>query len=196
VDQDFALVVYNAQSITNQPSLCTSTLNATTVNLNAAGTKSKTVSVKPCNTSCAWTAVSNDPFITITAGTNGIGRGTVRYTVAGNTNTAPLTGTMTIAGQTVTVNQAAGGCTYKLSPAIAKFKAEGGLKTVKVKTRFPDCTWTAVSNDLFITITSGTNGVGNGAVSCFVAANTSSLALTGTVTVAGQTFTVIQSAGP
>jgi hypothetical protein len=196
VDQDFALVVYNAQSITNQPSLCTSTLNATTVNLNAAGTKSKTVSVKPCNASCAWTAVSNDPFITITAGTNGIGRGTVRYTVAGNTNTAPLTGTMTIAGQTVTVNQAAGGCTYKLSPATAKFKAEGGLKTVKVKTRFPDCTWTAVSNDPFITITSGTNGVGNGAVSCFVAANTSSLALTGTVTVAGQTFTVIQSAGP
>jgi hypothetical protein len=196
VNQDFALVVYNARSITNQPSLCSFVLNATTVNLNAAGTKSKTVSVKPCSASCAWTAVSNDPFITITSGTNGTGNGTVRYTVPGNTNTVPLVGTMTIAGQTVTINQAGGGCTNKLSPASAKFKAAGGSKTVKIRTKYPDCTWTAESNDPFITITSATNGVGKGAVSYTVATNTSSLVLTGTVTVAGQTFTVIQSAGP
>jgi hypothetical protein len=196
VDQDFALVVYNAQSITNQPTLCTFTLNTTTVNLNAVGTKSKSVNIKSCNASCAWTAVSNDPFITITAGTNGVGRGTVRYTVPGNTNTAPLTGTMTIAGQTVTINQAAGGCTNKLSPASAKFKAAGGSKTVKVKTKYPDCTWTAVSNDSFITITSATNGVGNGAVSYAVAPNSTSTIVTGTMIIADDTFTVIQSAGP
>ena len=60
--------------------------------------------------------MSNDPFITITSGSSGTGNGKVDYTVPGNTNTTALTGTMTIAGQTFTVNQAAGGCTFKLSP--------------------------------------------------------------------------------
>jgi hypothetical protein len=196
MDQDFALVVYNGQSITNQPNVCTFTLNSTSVTLGAQGTKSGTVSVKPCNASCLWTAVSNDPFITITSGTNGVGNGKVRYTVPGNTNTVPLTGTMMIAGQTVTINQAAGGCTYRLSPATAKFKAAGGSKTVKVKTRFPDCGWTSVSNDPFITITSGTNGVGNGVVFYTVAPNTNTVPLSGAMTIAGETYSVTESAAP
>jgi hypothetical protein len=196
VDQDFALVVYNAQSTTNQPNVCTFTLNSTNVNLGAQGTKAGTVSVKPCNAGCSWTAVSNDPFITIISDTNGVGNGNVRYTVPGNTNLFPLVGTMTIAGQTVTVNQAGGGCNYVLSPATAKFKAAGGSKTVKVKTRFPDCVWTAVSTNSFITITAGTNGMGNGVVFYTVATNTTSGTLTGTIAIASDTFTLTQSAGP
>jgi len=106
VDQDFALVIYNGQSTTNQPVLCSFTLNPTNVVLKAAGIRSKSVSVKPCSSSCAWTAVSNVPFIRILSGTNGTGRGTVRYAVSDNTNAAPIVGTMTIAGQTVTISQA------------------------------------------------------------------------------------------
>jgi hypothetical protein len=196
LDQDFALVAYNAQSTTNPFSGCAFTLNSTSVTLGAQGTKSRSVRVKPCNASCPWTAVSNDPFITITAGTNGVGGGTVRYTVPGNTNTIPLTGTMTIAGQTVTVNQAAGGCTYSLSPATGKFRAAGGSKNIKVRARFPDCAWTAVSNDAFITITTGDSGVGNGVVSYTVSANTSTGALTGTISIAGLTHVVTQLGGP
>jgi hypothetical protein len=196
VDQDFALIVYNAQSTTNQSSGCTFTLNSTHVTLSAQGTRSRSVSVRACNAGCPWTAVSNDPFITITAGASGVGNGTVRYTVSGNTNTVPLTGTMTIAGQTVTVNQAAGGCIYSLSPSSARFRAAGGSKTVRVRARFPDCAWSAVSNDPFITITGGTNGVGNGVISYTVAPNTNSVALSGTMTVAGKTYTVTASAGP
>ena len=53
---------------------------------------------------CAWTAVSNDPsWITITGGASGSGNGSVTYSVgAGSTF---RTGTMTVAGQTVTVYQ-------------------------------------------------------------------------------------------
>ncbi|MGD1019134.1 MAG: S8 family serine peptidase [Verrucomicrobiia bacterium] len=195
VDQDFALVVYNAQSITNQPNECTFTLSSTNVTLSAQGAKSRSLSVKPCNAACSWTAVSNDPFITIISGTNGVGTGTVRYTVPGNTNTIPLTGTMTIAGQTFTVNQATGGCTYALSPATAKFKAAGGSKTVKVKARFPDCAWTAVSNDPLITITSGSNGVGNGVVVYTITTNTTAVVHTGMMTIAGEPYRVTESAG-
>jgi hypothetical protein len=57
---------------------------------------------------CAWTAVSNDAFITITAGSSTIGSGTVGFDVASNPGTAARTGTVTIAGQTFTVTQSAG----------------------------------------------------------------------------------------
>lgn len=145
-------------------------------------------------TDCAWTAASNDSFITITAGTNGTGNGKVSFVVGGNTNVTALVGTLTIAGQTFTVNQDAGGCTYKLSPKSAKFKSTGGVKTVKVSPIYSTCAWTAVSNSGAITITSGsTNWLGKGAVSYTVSTNTTTLILTNTLTVAGQTYTIIQS---
>jgi len=170
---------------------CTFTLKPTSINLPAKG-GSKTVKVKAQGTDCAWTAVSNDSFITITSGSSGTGSGMVRYSVPGNTNTAPLTGTMTIAGQTFTVNQARGGCKLTLSPKSAKYKAAGGSKTVKVKANLSDCAWTAVSNDSFITITAGSSGTGNGTVSYTVAPNTT--ARTGTMTIAGETYSVTQAA--
>ena len=157
---------------------------------------SKTVKVQSLGTNCAWTAVSNDSFITITKGATGVGNGTVGYTVPGNTNTVALTGSITIAGQTFTVDQVAGGCTYSLSPKSGKFKAIGGSKVIKVKAKLNDCVWTAVSNDPFITLTGVTNGVGSGAVSYSVATNINSTSLTGTVTIAGGTFTIIQSGTP
>jgi len=171
---------------------CTYTLNATSVTLAAKG-GSKNVSVKVKGTDCSWTAVSNDPFITITSGSSGTGKGKVDYTVPGNTNTTALTGTMTIAGETFTVNQAAGGCTFKLSPKAGKIKAAGGSATVKVGPNFSDCDWTAVSNDSFITITSGASGTGKGTVTYTVPANTTTNILTGSMTIAGENYTVIQA---
>jgi len=157
---------------------------------------SKSVSVKAQGTGCDWTAVSNDSFITITAGASGMGSGKVTFTVPGNTNTTSLVGTLTIAGQTVTVTQAVGGCTFKLSPKDGKIKQTGtGTKpaTIKVSPNLNDCDWTAVSNNGFITLLSGTNGVGKGTVTYSVSTNATSNILTGSVTVAGQTFTVIQA---
>jgi uncharacterized repeat protein (TIGR03803 family) len=171
---------------------CTYTLNATSVTLAARG-GSKNASVKVKGSDCSWTAVSNDSFITITSGSSGTGNGKVDYAVPGNTNTTALSGTMTIAGQTFTVNQAAGGCTFKLSPKAGKIKAAGGSATVKVKPNFNDCAWTAVSNDSFIMITSGASGTGKGTVSYAVAANTNTTVLTGSITIDGETFTVTQS---
>ncbi|HVM61752.1 MAG TPA: protease pro-enzyme activation domain-containing protein [Verrucomicrobiae bacterium] len=174
---------------------CILVLKTTSIGLSAKG-GSKTVTVESFGLPCDWTAVSNDPFIEITAGTNGTGKGTVRYTVAGNTNTTTETRTMTIAGQTFTVYQAAGGCVYSLSPKSAKYKSTGGSKTVKVKARLSDCPWTAVSNDPFIQITAGTNGVGNGTVSYTVEPNTNNTPLIGSMTIAGQPFQVTVGAAP
>jgi hypothetical protein len=65
----------------------------------AGGGGSVTVSIQP---GCDWTAVSNAPWITITAGGNGTGNGTVSYSVSANSGRVRR-GTVTIAGRTFSV---------------------------------------------------------------------------------------------
>ena len=55
---------------------------------------------------CTWTAASDKSWVTINAGSSGNGNGTVAFTVAPNNGTARST-TLTIAGNTFTINQAA-----------------------------------------------------------------------------------------
>jgi hypothetical protein len=83
-------------------------------------------------------------------------------------------------------------CTYSLSSSSQSFDATGGNGSVNVTTS-TGCGWTATSNANFIGITSGASGTGNGTVSYNVAANTGA-ARSGTLTIAGKTFTVNQSA--
>ncbi len=56
------------------------------------------------SSACAWTAVSNAAFITVASGASGTGNGTVTLNIAQGTGVA-RTGTISIAGQTVTVTQ-------------------------------------------------------------------------------------------
>ena len=58
------------------------------------------------NAGCAWTATSSASFLTVTSASSSTGPGTVTFTVAENLGDA-RTATLTIAGQAVTVNQAA-----------------------------------------------------------------------------------------
>src|SRR5262249_46231751 len=54
---------------------------------------------------CPWTAMSNDAWITVTAGSGGTGDGIVSYSVEANTGAA-RTGALTVSGLTATVMQA------------------------------------------------------------------------------------------
>ncbi len=85
-----------------------------------------------------------------------------------------------------------GTCSYSISPTSASYAAAGGSGSVSV-TAGAGCNWTAVSNATFITITSGSSGSGNGSVGYSVAANGGSSSRNGTMTIAGQTFTVTQA---
>ncbi len=83
-------------------------------------------------------------------------------------------------------------CSYSISPTSQNFGASGGTNFINVSTT-AGCLWTAASNNsAFITITSGASGNGNGTVNYTVAVNNSSAQRTGTIAVAGQTFTVMQ----
>jgi Zn-dependent metalloprotease len=85
-----------------------------------------------------------------------------------------------------------GACSFSINPTSASFAAAGGSASVTVTTQ-AGCNWTAVSNNSFITVTSGASGTGSGTVSYSVAANTST-ARSGSLTIAGLTHSVSQAA--
>ncbi|MFB3815978.1 MAG: M36 family metallopeptidase, partial [Terriglobales bacterium] len=82
-------------------------------------------------------------------------------------------------------------CAYSINPASALIGTGGGPGSISI-TAQPSCAWTVISNSPFITITSASSGVGNGAITYSVAAN-AGVARTGTITVMDQTFTMSQA---
>jgi hypothetical protein len=152
------------------------------------------VTVTASDGSCAWTATSSDPWIAVTAGASGTGTGTVSYNVEANTASSDRTGTITIAGQTFTITQSGATpvCTYALSPTAYAYSSSGAAGSIAVTPSSTTCSWSAAANAPWITVTAGSSGTGPGSVSYSVAANTAQDTRTGTLAVAGQTFTVIQ----
>jgi len=82
-------------------------------------------------------------------------------------------------------------CSYALAQPSASISAFGGAFTVNV-TGTPTCPWTTMSNAPWLTIVSG-SGNSSGTVTYAVAPNAGP-ARAGTLTIAGQTFTVVQAA--
>ena len=56
-----------------------------------------------------------------------------------------------------------GACAYTVSPTSGSFSSSGGTGTVSVASS-AGCSWNAVSNSSWITITSGSSGTGSGTV--------------------------------
>ncbi|HUW66626.1 MAG TPA: BACON domain-containing carbohydrate-binding protein [Candidatus Nanoarchaeia archaeon] len=168
---------------------CTYSISTTNQSFGDIGGKGSVSVTSPDN--CSWTATSNDDWITVTSGDSGNGSGTVGYSVDANPEASSRTGTITIAGETFTVTQDGIACTYSISPTNQSFGNISGSGSVSV-TSLGDCSWTATSNYDWITITSGDSGNGSGTVGYSVAANPEASSRTGTITIAGETFTVTQ----
>ena len=156
---------------------------------NAGG--SNTVQVRASSGMCGWTATSQVTWIDIQSGRDGKGAGTVAYAVAPTTGPS-RTGTLTVAGQTVTVTQGEG-CTPTIAPEHQSIPASGGNGSFRIAVG-EGCAWTLRSNTEWITIASTATGTGAASVAYSVSANQGPLR-TGTITVAGRTFTVEQGSG-
>ena len=142
---------------------------------------------------CQWTATANAAWLHVISGAVGTGNGTVGYKVDANPTTVARTGRLTIAGRSFTVTQeAAPPCTFTLSPTSASIGSAGRTLSLYVDTRV-GCPWTAKSNVTWITVQYGKSGNGDGDVVYVVAPYTGSSSRTGTLTVAGKTFTVKQT---
>jgi hypothetical protein len=146
--------------------------------------------------SCAWSAVSTTPWLTVSSNVNGAGNGPVTVQVAANPGGA-RTGQLLIAGSTVRVDQAAAApqppqCSFAIGPTAAQVPAAGGTTSTSVNTT-AGCSWSASSAASWLVVTSGATGSGPGTVTFTADANTGS-ERTGTATAAGLTFTVTQPA--
>jgi len=139
---------------------------------------------------CAWNANTPNGWIHITSGT-GSGIGAVTFSVDANEG-AERTGTITVGGQPLTVNQSASTCTCAINLQELYAPSTGG-SGYKVEVTAPaGCAWTVANSEpSWINIASGASGTGNGTVEFSVGANTVP-ERTGALTIEGQMLTVKQ----
>jgi hypothetical protein len=97
-------VSVSGATIGSQP-VCTFSLSVSDRSFDATGGTGN-VSVNT-SSACAWSATSNASWLTVVSGASGTGTGVVVFQVAANTTGQARTATLTIGGQTFTINQIA-----------------------------------------------------------------------------------------
>jgi RHS repeat-associated protein len=138
---------------------------------------------------CHWDAATTYGWITITSAATGTGSGAVGFTVQAN-NDNSRGGTISVRGQVFTVMQ----CGFVVSPTSANFTWSGGPGSVSVESGNHTCSWSAVSNASWITITSGGSGTHYGTVNYSVAQyGVLDGVRSGTLTISGHTVTITQT---
>jgi hypothetical protein len=180
--------------ITEQPLACSVSLDASGLG-SPYGPSGGTglIAVTTNGSNCAWTASSGATWATL-APSSGTGNGTVGVTATSNASSVSARSTaVTILGQSVNVVQSGTTCAYSLQSSNGTVPASGGTGSVGVIAPGV-CGWTAVSNNpSWLTISSSGNAGSSNVV--FVAApNTSAIPQIGTLTIAGQTYTVTEAA--
>ena len=173
------------------PGPCTYALSPSSLSFAASG-GSGSVNITTAS-HCTWTAASDRGWMSITNGSSGTGNGVVNVSLTANQSQAARTGTLTIAGQAVPVQEEGlGACTIEISPASASFNQNNATGSFDV-TAPAHCQWSATSNSAWLGITSGSPGTGNGKVAYSVDRNRDLNARSGTITVGERAFTVNQS---
>ena len=172
------------------PAACTFALSTGALSFAAAGgTGSVTVTT---GASCAWTAASDRGWMHVDSGANVVGPGTVTVSLTANGGVSTRSGTLAIAGQTVTVSQeGAPACSVTLSPASASFPKDVASGSFSV-TAPAACSWHAASGDTWIAIVSGADGSGSGLVAYAITRNTAVEARSGAIHVADAAFSIAQ----
>jgi hypothetical protein len=154
---------------------------------------------------CTWTAEPDGSWITLAAGQSGSGPGVVSFRVSDNWD-APRQSVVKVrwptvtAGQNIRVLQA--GCLYSVSTAALTVAAAGGPGRFDVyQMAQPNtcggatqnaCQWTAQSDVPWITMTTSMPQAGDNPVAFTVAANVTTTARTGRITVRDKVVQITQ----
>lgn len=177
------------------PAQCTYTLSASSLNFEASG-GSNAVNVTTSASTCTWNATSDRGWMSITGGSSGTGNGTVSVSLTANTRSETRSGTLTVAGQAVAVQQEGlAPCTITIDPVSAGVGKDASVGSFGVAA-LAHCEWTATSGAAWLAITSGGQGAGNGTVAYAVERNRDSAGRTAVITVADKTFTLAQAGDP
>jgi hypothetical protein len=174
-------------TITQFGSACSFAINPAGLSAPASGGIAS-ISVVASDSSCAWNAsdLGASPA-------SGMGNGTVTVTIPPNTNPGSQVLTATIAGQPFTVIESGIDCTVAISPSMASFADAGGIGTASITTAAA-CSYSTTSSPSWISLDSGSTGIGSGALHYTVSANSATTPRTGSVAIGGQTLTISQGA--
>lgn len=151
------------------------------------------VNVSSAN-ACSWEVTASDAWVSITSASIGSGSDVVTFEIRENFTASARTATLSIGGKPVTIVQDGGlgeDCQYSISPMFTSFSASGGTGAIQVFAA-ERCAWQATTSESFITLTSSGVGIGNGTVSYSVGINPAASGRKGTITIAGQSFSVKQ----
>ena len=181
----------NEQALACSVSLDTSQLGSPF----GSGGGSGAIAVTTNGSNCSWSGQVADPWVMIAPGA-GTGSGTIGVTIGSNASSSTgRTSSVTINGQSVNISQAGTTCSYALQSANGNVPAAGGSGLVGVIAPSA-CSWTSSTNDpSWLTISSSGTG-GNGDVQFVAQRNTSSTLRSGSLTIAGLTYTVSQDGAP
>ncbi|HBM86572.1 MAG TPA: hypothetical protein DD423_07335 [Opitutae bacterium] len=137
----------------------------------------------------AWSATTADNWITISPRTSGTVGDSCIYIVASNFSADTRIGQVNVDGNIHSVSQS--GYSATLSPSSATVNLDGGQGSVSLSVA-AGVAWSAASNTDWISV-SPASGVSSGSVSYTVEPNPGVTTRNGSLTVAGQTFTVTQT---
>ena len=141
---------------------------------------------------CGWDATTPAAWITGLAPSSGQGTAMLEFQVAPNPAPVARETDVLINEERVHVSQEAAPCVYAIAPNHQTVPAAGGPGTINVTT-LTGCSWNAVADVPWITITGAASGNGNGAIT-FSAASNGGAQRDGTVAIAGQVATISQPA--
>ncbi len=147
------------------------------------------------NRECAWEASSGSDWLSLGPTRAGQGDGRVTWVAAANAIASERRGAIDVNGTRVEIAQAAAACAFALDRLRTSVDAPGGRHDVVV-TAPAGCAWSARTDAAWLSIVSGASGTGGGTVAIQVAANPSAQPRSGTLTIAGLTYTVDQAGMP
>ena len=151
---------------------CVYDVDPAMVAVDAAGNDSVNVNVLAGPTVCQWSAVSNSTWIIIASGASGSGDGSVVLDVIENPSVVPRTGSITIADEMVTFEQAGQPCDFAISPDLINFCPDGDVFSVDISAR-AGCEWSLMETEDWLTVMTNASGSGEETATGFVDANLS-----------------------
>jgi hypothetical protein len=181
-------------TVTQDPMPCTYSVpeNATA---DSAGETGSTLLVTTNYTCYDWSgATSSEGWLQNTTGA-GTGTDNIVYNVDENTTCVQRQATILVEGDTCTITQNPQPCFETVGAASqADFPSEAGSGTVTVTTNYPCCEWQATSGaPSWLHVTSGPNFTGGNTITFTLDVNDTGDTRTGTLTIAGEAFTIWQS---
>ncbi len=183
------IVTVTQAAVNNAPTpACEFSISPRQLAVNGSGGPAEIV-VSSTSADCAWTASSQSPWITVSGNAAGSGNGAVTLAIAAHSG-ADRTGTVLVAGQTVTVAQATA-CSYAVTPTTYTAPPTAIHNASFAVSTGAGCAWTASSSTDWIRVLHGASASGNLTVIVAVDANAGGQR-SGELTIAGRSVTIHQ----